>query len=959
MSEAMAFDEARERGIDTGRDGDRQITGADRTVEHAHSTRTLQRTIGNAQLCRVLRMAEPGSAMTSLGDPHPEDFAGNSQNKPKQCHCDGASGASDMCAECAEQQGNVHRYATQASGATHLPPRVTQAIQGPGGERLPDPNRAHMESALGADLSGVRIHKGPDAAHAADDVNARAFTVGQDVYFGAGQYDPGTKRGDHLLAHELTHTLQQASGNVTTQADTPISSPADPLEREAETVADSIGSPTDPTSSPRQALRPQLTTPPMVQGAWYDVITDTAGAAWSGVKSVGSKVEEGAEWVGGEVKAGAEWVGGEVKAGAEWVGGEVKAGAEWVGGKVKAGAEWVGKRAKAIAKALKLAAVALVDPMRIPALIAEIAWDLLPEFVKGRVVNTLLDAAIAVARVMSAPMEILGFLASMLRQGMIGFLEEVRSYQTAVKIKIVDRVVKLWAQPSREYIVGFLMGFALGLWDGFTGPFVALWDIAKLAWRAQLAEMEFIATLADSDRRRVLFNDLSTVMASTKERVAAVVEKFLSSKDAPQQLLAMIYELVKEAAAVARDVGAQVADALMSFFQKPDADLGHGLGRVAGNITFEAVLLILTEGGWALLKGALEGIRWISKAIEAVKDGARLLEGFTGLAAAFTRFTSVMRKSRVLSELIEPIEELFRLFVRYLKFSYGLGGTEERLGEHAGEEGERLAERLEREEVITDPLTGEPHELRLREGICERCSAHPCPEFVKSIGDRIDKLPAKPEGELLTRTEALRTRAQKIQNAGGKIEEGRKAIEAEKAAGTLTGKELRNREEALTRQADKVGKDMHAVEVELEGIEREERVRSKVTGEGFDQPLGGSDADIRRKLGLPENSKVADIVGKRGDQWRIAESKGGNIEDAVAQVRNTADALVRTHPEAAGKLELEVYVKPEVFKKLESGQRVGGGYYMRDGKLGVEIDDMGTFEFAMAHGAPIKILAAP
>jgi hypothetical protein len=947
MSEAMAFDDTHERGIDAGRDGHRQTTGAVRTTEQAHPTRTLQRTIGNAQLCRVLRMAGPGSRMTPPDDRQPGDLTDSSQINRKQCHCDGDSAASDMCTECAEQQGAVQRYATQVSGPSHLPPSVTQAIQGGGGERLPDASRAHMESALGTDLSGVRIHTDPDTAHAANDINARAFTVGQDVYFGAGQYDPGTKRGNHLLAHELTHTLQQASGNVTTQADTPVSSPADPLEREAEAVAGSIGNPMDPTPSPRQPLRSRLTTPPMVQGAWYDVITDTAEAAWSGVKSVGSKVEEGAEWVGGEVKAGAEWVGG-----------EVKAGAEWVGGKIKAGAEWLGKKAKAIAKALKLAAVALVDPMRIPAIIAEIAWDLLPEFVKGRVVNTLLDAAIAVARVMSAPMEILGFLASMLRQGMIGFLEEVRSYQTAVKIKIVDRVIKLWAQPSRDYIVGFLMGFALGLWDGLSGPFVALWDIVRLAWRAQLAEMEFIATLADSDRRRVLFNDLSTVMASTKERVAAVVEKFLSSKDAPQQLLAMIYELVKEAAAVAREAGAQVADALMSFFQKPDADLGHGLGRVAGNITFEAVLLILTEGGWALLKGALEGIRWISKAIEAVKDGARLLEGFTGLAAAFTRFTGVMRKSKVLSELIEPIEELYRLFVKYLKFSYGLGGAEERLGEHAGEEGERLAERLEREEVITDPLTGEPHELRLRQGVCERCSSRPCPEFVKSIGDRIDTLPAKPEGELLTRTKALRTRAKEIQDAGAKIEEGRRAVEAEKAAGTLTGKELRKREEALTRKASDVSGEMHALEVEMEGIEREERVRSKVVGEGFDQPLGKSDADIRRGLRLPEDSKVADVVGKRGDQWRVAESKGGNIDAAVTQVTNTANALVKMHPEAAGKLELEVYVKQKVFEKLESGQSIGG-LFMIDGKLAVESDPARTFVFAEVHGAPIKILAAP
>jgi len=326
MSEALAFDDTHERGIGAGRDGDRRTTEAVRSAERAQPAGTLQRTMGNAQLCRILRMAEPGFAMTAAAGPAavgaPGDRAGNAPIKRKQCHCDGVSDASDMCAECAAKQGPVQRYATQASGPSHLPPSVARAIQGGGGERLPDANRAHMELALGADLGGVRIHKDPDAAHAANDINARAFTVGQDVYFGAGQHEPGTKRGNHLLAHELTHTLQQASGNVTTQAGPPISSPADPLEREAEAVADSVS---DPPSS-RPALSPRLTTQPMVQGDWYDFITDTAEAAWSGAKSVGGEIAAGAEaaW------SGAKWVGGQVAAGAEaaWEG------AKWLGGHI-------------------------------------------------------------------------------------------------------------------------------------------------------------------------------------------------------------------------------------------------------------------------------------------------------------------------------------------------------------------------------------------------------------------------------------------------------------------------------------------------------------------------------------------------------------------------------------------------------------------------------------------------
>jgi hypothetical protein len=66
-----------------------------------------------------------------------------------------------------------------------------------------------FEPRFGVDLSGVRVHHDGGAARLAASVNARAFTVGRDVFFGAGEWAPGTARGDRLLAHELTHTIQQ------------------------------------------------------------------------------------------------------------------------------------------------------------------------------------------------------------------------------------------------------------------------------------------------------------------------------------------------------------------------------------------------------------------------------------------------------------------------------------------------------------------------------------------------------------------------------------------------------------------------------------------------------------------------------------------------------------------------------------------------------------------------------
>lgn len=70
-----------------------------------------------------------------------------------------------------------------------------------------------MEQRFGHDFASVRVHTGSAAAQSAQDVNARAYTVGNDIVFGTNQFAPGSLEGRRLLAHELTHVAQQASGS--------------------------------------------------------------------------------------------------------------------------------------------------------------------------------------------------------------------------------------------------------------------------------------------------------------------------------------------------------------------------------------------------------------------------------------------------------------------------------------------------------------------------------------------------------------------------------------------------------------------------------------------------------------------------------------------------------------------------------------------------------------------------
>jgi Domain of unknown function (DUF4157) len=84
-----------------------------------------------------------------------------------------------------------------------------------GGQPLPSGTRAPMEAAFGADLSSTRVHTGATAAGLASGMNARAFTIGDDIAFGLGEFQPGSIHGDALIAHEVAHVLQQRRASAT------------------------------------------------------------------------------------------------------------------------------------------------------------------------------------------------------------------------------------------------------------------------------------------------------------------------------------------------------------------------------------------------------------------------------------------------------------------------------------------------------------------------------------------------------------------------------------------------------------------------------------------------------------------------------------------------------------------------------------------------------------------------
>ncbi|WGH74151.1 DUF4157 domain-containing protein [Tenacibaculum tangerinum] len=121
------------------------------------------------------------------------------------------------CADCKkeeqvqkqEEEEAVQSKSENTSSTTNTPSFESRLRGGSGGQKMDAQTQGEMESGFGADFSHVNIHNDSEAAQMSKDIGAQAFTHGNDIYFNEGKYNPNSKGGKHLLAHELTHTIQQ------------------------------------------------------------------------------------------------------------------------------------------------------------------------------------------------------------------------------------------------------------------------------------------------------------------------------------------------------------------------------------------------------------------------------------------------------------------------------------------------------------------------------------------------------------------------------------------------------------------------------------------------------------------------------------------------------------------------------------------------------------------------------
>ncbi|ELZ12308.1 hypothetical protein C479_05853 [Halovivax asiaticus JCM 14624] len=143
----------------------------------------------------------------------------------------------------ASLQRNMDAHeATGPAGDAGVPESVREVLSS-SGQSLDASIQRAVEDRMGDSFGDVRIHTGPSAAKACEDINARAFTVGNHIAFNSGEYDPESPQGQHLLAHELAHVRQQTGGALSMMPQQNVELEIDPdpqLEREAEETAQRV-----------------------------------------------------------------------------------------------------------------------------------------------------------------------------------------------------------------------------------------------------------------------------------------------------------------------------------------------------------------------------------------------------------------------------------------------------------------------------------------------------------------------------------------------------------------------------------------------------------------------------------------------------------------------------------------------------------------------------------------------
>ncbi|WP_367867724.1 DUF4157 domain-containing protein [Pedobacter sp. WC2423] len=409
------------------------------------------------------------------------------------------------CSACEEKEKHVHlKEQDNTHGADMSAIEGSLSASKGSGKALPEQTRLEMENSFGADFSAVRIHDNSNAVQMNEGLNAQAFAHGNDIYFNSGKYNPETASGKHLLAHELTHTVQQG-GSAVRKKD---------QEKEPEIKTD------------------QAT--PNIQASWYNFnipFTDYQfDPSIDGLKNAGNMAVDAAKWTGGKVKDGAVWVKDTVVDAFQWV-------YDKIAGFVNEGMEWLGEKYAEIRKfaespfeAIKSALSGVLGFITAPLSIIQAAFANMDGDVLQTAWSLLTSGANAVLSAITSVTRAVLKMGAAIWAPVAGFITSIFNKIDAV---INSRVF--------GYVPDFLQQKARQIYNGLRSLWITIRDFWTALWKKLTAYIEKILASIKSFVNKVLAYAIQGVIKIMKSLKAAYDLVKLVAKD-PEAFIKPILE---------------------------------------------------------------------------------------------------------------------------------------------------------------------------------------------------------------------------------------------------------------------------------------------------------------------------------------------------------------------------------------------------------------------------------
>lgn len=540
-----------------------------------------------------------------------------------------------------------------APGPT-VSPRLEAGIRSASGNGrpLPSASRGFFEPRFGADFSGVRVHTDGRAASAARQLRARAFTVGRDVFFGEGQYRPESAGGRRLMAHELTHVVQQGGGDAAEATPTRLrASPGTVVQRDEGSGTSEPGALAGGTAGTRPS---------------------GASAAPGGPQAAtGRALEPGQETIeipSFEIAGGDECfqivpkeVCGEEAAGGD----EAKSAPEGALSKLVDFALSGGVLGWATRKALSLAGGG-----------ARWTWRRIPLSVRAWAINKAIDLALAGTDFVPEFALKGSLMARWLRAGIRGYLKALRDADDAEKVHAFEKYLSIVLSRDLDFTLGYLKGLLCGFFvDGLVGIFQMIVDLVCLVRRipdfVDALEKFFGVFPEEMSRAAKAMREFEAALAAAVSNGVAEMWGIITD---PRRLAGLMETVAASGEATAKRMGGAVAEMLLAMAREPSRSLGFKIGKAAGMILFEIVLALVTAGGGLAATAVKTSTKVAVKLVATIGRHAwsviRFLKPFFGMFRSFVSSSakyltrSFRFAARKLGDAIDAVRDFFAAILR-------------------------------------------------------------------------------------------------------------------------------------------------------------------------------------------------------------------------------------------------------------------------------------------------------